>query len=156
MIQVLTADYAHHILALLREATTTVDVLCYVTNFNPYKRSDNANLIYQALKKFQARGGSVKIVLDSLRKHKTTFHCNKFSSGLFRDAGFDVRWLQSGDTLHAKVLIFDDKIAVVGSHNLTVRSVINRFDVSFIFKDLPLVKFFRKYFNTIWEMSLEG
>jgi len=72
------------------------------------------------------------------------------------EAGFDVRYLHSSTTQHAKLLIFDDKLAVSGSHNLTTRSVISPHDISFLFDDPPLLTFLVSYYNSVWGSSIEA
>lgn len=155
MLQVLTSDYAHHVLRLLRSAVHTVSILSYVVNFNLYKRSDYVNLIYLELKQFVRSYGSVRIILDPPKFYKPNYHCNRFAARRFNEAGIDVRFLVSGSSQHAKLIVIDGLVAVFGSHNLTTRSVLNRYDISVISDDVRLVHFFSTYFNDLWQGSVE-
>lgn len=155
MLQVLTSDYANQVLKLIRASVSSIDILSYVVNFNLYKKSDKVNLIYLELKKSVSSHKIVRVILDFPRLHKSNYHCNKFSTRRFKEAGIDVRFLSSGDTQHAKLIIFDGLTSVFGSHNLTSRSVVNRYDISLVVDDLTLVKFFSSYFNSLWETSIE-
>ena len=155
MFTILTSNYAHQFLKLISSASASIDILCYVVNFNLYKRSDKVNLIFLALKEFVLSGGTVRFVLDFPKLHKPNYHCNKFSTRRFREAGFIVRYLHTGDTMHAKLFLFDQAHCVTGSHNLTSRSVASRFDVSLSFDNENLIVFFSSYFARIWQISLE-
>jgi len=156
MLQVLTSDYYHHVLSLIRSSSKSIDLLCYVSNFNLYKKSDKANLIYIALKHFSLSGRPVRIILDLPRAHKSNYHCNMFSTRRFKESGFSVRYLHTGSTQHAKLILFDNKLAVTGSHNLTTRSVVNRYDISLLLDDSVLILFFVKYFESLWQDSIDG
>jgi len=153
LFKVLTSDFANNVLSSIHASSSSIDVLAYVVNFNLYKRSDRANLIYVALKDFVRAGNVVRFILDYPKLRKSNYHCNKFCARRFLEAGFSVRYLESGSTQHSKVIIFDCNSAMTGSHNLTTRSVINPFDIS-ILSDLPyLVTFLSNYFNSLWEKS---
>jgi len=156
MLQVLTSDYFHHVLRLIRSSNSSIDVLCYVSNFNLYKKSDKANLIYLALRQFCSLHHPVRFILDLPRPHKSNYHCNMFSTRRFKESGFSVRYLHSGSTQHAKLILFDNKFAITGSHNLTTRSVTNRFDISILLDDPLLISFFSRYFKSLWQDSIDG
>lgn len=156
MLQVLTSDYSHYILNLIRSAKFSIDVLCYIFNCNLYKKSDKANLIFLELKKFNGPQKRVRLILDYPKLYKPNYHPNMFFTRRFKETGFDLRYLHSGTTQHAKLLIFDNKTAVTGSHNLTTKSVISRNDISMAIDDPPLVKSLIDYFDEIWENSVEA
>ena len=154
--QFFTADYGFQILSLVRSAAVSIDVLCYVSKFVMDKRSDGAFLIFDSLRSFHSRGLPVRLILDYPRKHKANYFCNQFSKRRFVEAGFDVRYLHSGETQHAKLVVFDSRIAVFGSHNLTPHSVHNRFDISLSIDDPSCVLFLCRYFDNLWDKSVEA
>jgi len=156
MLRILTSDYAYCILGLIRSSGSSIDILSYIVNCNLYKKSDKANLIYLELKKFWAPEKPVRVILDYPKVHKPNYHPNKFFTRRFKESGFDVRYLHSGTTQHAKLLIFDNKIAVAGSHNLTSRSVVSMYDLSFLIDDPVVVTSLICYYKSIWESSLEA
>lgn len=155
MIQVLTSDYAQQILRLISSSSDSIDVLSYVINFNIHKRSDKSNLIFSALRNFQASKGAVRFILDFPRKHKPNYHSNRFVSRRFKESNFSVRFLHSGSTQHSKLFIFDHFKVITGSHNLTPSSVINRYDISLLLDKPSIVKFFTSFFNNLWSSSIE-
>lgn len=155
MIQVLTSDYAYRILSLVSSCRHSIDILSYVVNFNIYKRSDKSNLIFCSLRDFQSLRGSVRFLLDFPKSYKPNYHSNKFSTRRFNESGIDVRFLHSGSTQHAKLFIFDNKIAVSGSHNLTPSSVVNRYDISLLLDNPNIVTFFTTYFDHLWSTAVE-
>jgi len=156
MLQVLTSDYARHVIGQIRSCGSTIDILAYLVNCNLYKKSDKANLIYLELKKSFTQGKDVRIVFDYPKLHKPNYNPVKFFTRRFKESGFDVRYLHSGQTQHAKLLIFDNKFAVFGSHNLTTRSVVSHHDISMISDDPGLLSTLVLYYNSIWSSSIEA
>jgi len=157
MIKILTHDYAYTLLDLIRHATKSIDILAYVTKFNMKKKSDKALLIFLALKSFPGNPRDIRIILDYPKQYKPNYLCNLFSTRRFKEASFNVRYLHSGNTQHAKLIIFDRNIAaVVGSHNLTTKSVINPYDISLLLDDPDLLSSLVSYFNRLWENSIEA
>jgi len=156
MFRVLTSDYARYLITLIRSSKSSIDVLSYIFNCNLYKKADKANLIFLELKKFVTRGKKIRVVFDYPRLHKPNYNPVKFFTRRFKEAGFDVRYLHSSTTQHAKLLIFDDKLALSGSHNLTTRSVVSPHDISLLFDDPRLLTFLVSYYNSVWESSIEA
>lgn len=156
MHKILTADYSHHILTLTSQSLTSIDVLSYVISFNAHRRSDRANLIYTALTAFQRTTGKVKFLMDRPRLHKPNYHPNMFATRRLKESSIAVRYLNTGDTQHAKLFLFDQKLAVLGSHNLTPSSLRNRYDISILLDDPTSLSYLNAYFNSIWQSSIEA
>lgn len=156
MLNIVTSKYGHEVLKLIRISKSSIDILSYIINFNMYKKSDKANLIYLELKKAVSSQKKVRIILDFPKLHKPNYHPNMFFTRRFKEIGINLRYLHSGTTQHAKLLIFDNKIAVTGSHNLTTMSVVSRHDISLLIDETSLVKTLIDYFAGIWENSIEA
>jgi len=156
MLHILTSGYSQYVIDQIKICSHSIDLLVYVAHFNLYKKSDHAHLIFLALKKFAALSNSVRIVFDYPKRHKSNFDCNSFSARRFKEANFSVRFLHSGSTQHAKLFIFDQRLAIFGSHNLTSKSVVNPYDISLALDDLHSLAFFNSYFDSIWCSSLEA
>lgn len=154
MLQLLTSDYAYTLLDLIRHASSSIDILSYVSKFNMYKKSDKALLIFLALKSFTGNPRNIRIILDFPKSHKPNYAPNLFSTRRFKEANFNVRYLNSGSTQHAKLIIVDCKFAVFGSHNFTTKSVINAHDLSLLLDDQDLILYLINHFNRCWDNSL--
>jgi len=156
LLKILTSNYAYHVMGQIKAAKYNIDILAYLVNCNLYKKSDKANLIFIELKNFVTQGKKVRVVFDYPRLHKPNYNPVKFFTRRFKEAGFLVRYLNSATTQHAKLLIFDDKFVVFGSHNLTTRSVISPYDISLISEDPALLSTLISYYNKIWSGSIEA
>lgn len=155
MLKLLTSDYAEKVLQFTSGAKSTIDILCYIVNFNLYKKSDKANLIFLELKKSVTLGRQVRFLLDFPRIHKPNYHPIKFFTRRFKEAGFLSRYLHSGQTQHAKLIIFDSEVAIMGSHNLTTKSVISEHDLSILLDDNQIMYDLLEFFHLNWLKSIE-
>lgn len=140
----------------IRACQSSIDILAYIVNCNLYKKSDRANLIFLELKKFSGPQKPVRVILDFPRPHKPNYNPNKFFTRRFKESFFDVRYLHSGTTQHAKLLIFDGKCAVFGSHNLTSSSVVSPHDLSLFVDDPGLLSALISYYSSVWSSSIEA
>jgi len=156
LLKLLTHDYAYTILDLIPHTSTSIDILAYVAKFNMYKKSDKALLIFLALKNYPGKPRDIRIILDYPRRHKPNYHANLFSARRFKEAGFNVRYLRSGSTQHAKLFTFDRTTAVLSTHNWTTKSVINPFDVSLLLNDPDLLYQLNHYYDRVWHLSVEA
>jgi len=156
LLKPLTHDYAYTVLDMIRHASTSIDILAYVTKFNMYKKSDKALLIFLALKSFPGNPNDIRIILDYPKPYKSNYATNRFSTRRFKEANFNVRYLHSGSTQHAKLIILDQKSAIFGSHNLTTKSVISPYDISLLLDDPDLLSYFMTYFDRLWDNSVEA
>ena len=69
--------------------------------------------------------------------------------------GIKVRCLRNDRCCHAKMILSDNYGAILGSHNLSVKSVSSNFEVSYLFKDEPTVRTLQGIFDRVWENSQE-
>lgn len=67
--------------------------------------------------------------------------------------GVPVKKVFSKDLLHAKVLIIDDNIAIIGSHNYTKSAFEKNFECSVLIDDPQAVSDFINYFEVIYNYN---
>ena len=66
-----------------------------------------------------------------------------------------VRCLHPSRICHAKVVIVDEALAVIGSHNWGVSAMSVNFEVSVVIRDAVEVRKLVEYFDTLWSVSKE-
>lgn len=70
--------------------------------------------------------------------------------------GIDCKKVTSKDLLHSKLIIVDDSIVVVGSHNFTQSAFGKNFETSVITTEEEVVAQFRDYFEVIFSYHGQG
>jgi len=156
MERILTSNYAYEVMGRIKGAREQIDILAYIYNCNLYKKSDRANLIFIELKRFKAKGKNIRIIFDYPKLHKSNYNAVKFFTRRFKEAAFEVRYLCSGTTQHAKLLLFDSELFIFGSHNLTTKSVVSPYDISLISDDPALLSTLVLYYSSAWSSSIKA
>jgi len=84
-------------------------------------------------------GVSVKAILNT-----------KDTEKVLRENGVKTNIRDFGGLLHTKLMIIDDKIVVVGSHNYTYNAFETNFETSVIIDDEEIAQTFKTYFANFW------
>lgn len=87
----------------------------------------------------QARAGVVVDVLVN----------SDFMRGHIEDSKVRIKQVDTAKIMHAKMLIFDDKILVAGSHNLTKNAFELNHEISIVTDDVDGVARSIKFFNAL-------
>jgi cardiolipin synthase len=85
------------------------------------------------------RGVDLKLLLPAHSNHSVTFHAGRSFYSQLLEAGVDVLEYQPG-IVHAKTLVADGKVALVGSANMDLRSFRLNFEVHALVHDATTAK----------------
>ena len=78
---------------------------------------------------------------------------NRQAAQWLQERGVEVHTLGASRTCHAKMLIIDDEIAIVGSHNWTPYALERNFEVSVLVRDAGCVGRLAQHFDQLWQVS---
>ncbi len=92
------------------------------------------------------RGVRVRLVLPSRSNHAVTFHAGRSFYAPLVDAGVEVSEYQPG-IVHAKTLVTDSQVALVGSANMDLRSFRLNFEVHTLVHDATTAAALRTEFE---------
>jgi phosphatidylserine/phosphatidylglycerophosphate/cardiolipin synthase-like enzyme len=67
-----------------------------------------------------------------------------------KENGIDVKKLNITGLVHAKLMIIDDNIVILGSHNYTHNAFVINHEISIILKECNVVKDFNIFFTSLW------
>jgi cardiolipin synthase len=93
------------------------------------------------------RGVDVKLLLPGRSNHMVTFHAGRSFYSQLLEAGVELREYVPG-IVHAKTLVADGKVALVGSANMDVRSFRLNFEVHTLVHDATTADAIRQTFRT--------
>jgi cardiolipin synthase len=92
------------------------------------------------------RGVDVKLVLPSRSNHRVTFHAGRSFYAQLLDAGVQILEYEPG-IVHAKTLVADAQVALVGSANMDLRSFRLNFEVHALVHDATTALRLREAFE---------
>jgi len=134
-------------------AKTSVDVIQYQWNFYPYERTLPLQQFNQDVMNMIRRGVKFRILLNVENiTHKIT-RINQQTEKNFKSVGATVKYGPSNIITHSKLFIVDDNYVILGSHNLSKKSVSQNDETSILINSREAVKEYRRYFELLLARS---
>ncbi|GAB4181225.1 MAG: hypothetical protein Tsb002_01010 [Wenzhouxiangellaceae bacterium] len=124
------SQYPSAVGELIDAAETSIKILMFYI----VPGSSGVDMLLQKLLDAKARGVQVKVVLDK-DQEGDVYNSREINQAAFEfldSNGIDVAFDSEDALLHAKLLVIDDRISVVGSHNWTAGSFYNFEDISVV------------------------
>ena len=128
----------------------SLDVIQYQWNFYTGKPElDIQKLNRTVIAKAQS-GIKIRVVLpkEGRDSHLTTI--NMGASKYLTEAGALVKFGYTFPIVHSKLWIFDNETVILGSHNLSSRSVTVNWETSIMVKSPAVALEYRRYFDSLW------
>lgn len=136
---IVNGRYREQVVRLINGAKSSIDILMFEWKWYKKDVCCDATLINQAILRAKKRGVRIRGIVN---------HAKQMQELL--EVGLTVRTNEAGTVLHSKCLIFDDKIVVMGSHNLTQNAMRSNIETSVIIHSENFAKEFGKYFESLW------
>jgi len=149
----LGSDYGPRVTALLDGAKSSVRVLMYEWKWYSHESAGGVRDFNLALVRALRRGVKVRVILNSEDLSHPLTRINGRTGSFLRKAGAEVKTGHLGSTTHAKVLIIDDEILVLGSHNISKSAFTRNFEASIIIHSRQSILDFIRYFENIWKFA---
>ena len=139
-------EYFSTLKNLIDSANSSVHILMYNVNYYPSYPDSPSNLLIHALGNASERGVGVKIITDETPTEKPVL-------GILRERGVDIKFDSKDVTTHAKLIIIDSKIVIIGSTNWSYYSIDKNHEANVLINSESLAKEFEGYFGRIWVES---
>jgi hypothetical protein len=149
-------DYLPFLLALLKKAKSSIDVLAFsfaIGSMNGKINTESAPYkIAKTLKEIKEKRGKqirIRLYIEGLRE---TADRNSITGQFLEAAGVEVVY---GAT-HAKGFCIDERIVLFGSTNLSNQSITKNKEANLFFDDAKLANGFMQYFEHLWNGGVHG
>jgi phosphatidylserine/phosphatidylglycerophosphate/cardiolipin synthase-like enzyme len=148
---ILGDEYAGVLRELLRTATKSIDIAAYTWKWYEHQSSCAMQTINRAIIE-KARHG---LPIRARFNHEHKDHCltreNTRTSQFLKRYKIQVKFDGTQIMSHLKLFIIDSYIAVLGSHNLTARSVGQNNETSIVIFGHQAVKPYCEYYEKLWK-----
>ncbi len=143
--------------AVILEAKKSINLVMFVIELSPYKENLKAEQLISALIGAKQRGVEVEVILDQnvdfvQRRSMSDWEAKIKSIRAYkrlRDAGIKVYYDEPVRYTHAKTIIIDKNIAILGSTNWTEASFNKSNEVNVLIKSKGLAEEILNYIKTI-------
>lgn len=140
-------EYFRRVYDLVNRANSSIHVVMYVVKYDPKEAEDPVNALLAALKVARDKGLDVKVVVDDVTRSDYPETITYLKAN-----GIPVKLdPKSGITTHAKLVIIDGKIVIVGSHNWTESALSRNNEYSVLVYSREVALEVERYFQDLWE-----
>jgi len=148
-------EFLRYARAILARAQKSVLIGTY--KFELSERSDARELskLVCILYDIASKRIPVKVLLNVTGRRSGLTRINERTGRILQKNGLQVRCLPDNRCQHAKFLIVDDSLAIIGSHNWSPKSVTENLEMSVMLNDLEEVSEIKRHFEKVWETSKE-
>ena len=132
------------------EVESTLDVIQYQWHWYKYKENSSVTKLSRAVLNAALRGVKVRILPNKEGPSNPLTAINVEAKKYLEEAGCKVKFGPSFPVTHAKLWLLDEELTILGSHNISERSVLHNDETSVIISSRAIQKYFKDYFELLW------
>ena len=132
-------EFPKKVTPLIKEAKNTIDIIVYDWRWYPNEIGSAIQIFNYEIVRAIQRGVKIKVLIN-----------NNIIEATLKKAGAEIKQLKSEKTVHSKMMIIDDAMAILGSHNYTKNAFELNHETSIIIDDIEAVENFKKYFADLF------
>jgi len=146
---VLDAQYFQVAMKMIQEAKHSIQVMMFEMGY--YDRNPNtpSNLLIQELINAKKRGVKVEVVLEVREGEDRTAKRNRHTGKILSDGGVEVIYDSLFKTTHAKLMVVDGKLTLLGSTNWTYYALTNNNEASVLIRSQEVARALQDYFDRV-------
>lgn len=141
--------------AILRQTIKTIDICTYKFEISKNKSTRGLNELIKTLTLVAGRGIAIRILLETNARRNGVSRYNLYAAGILKKSGIRCKTLPHNRCQHAKLILVDDEIAVIGSHNWTPKSITSNYEISVVIRDRAALENTKEHFDKIWEKGIK-
>ena len=135
-------------------ASNEIYISCYKVEIKHSNRGKKLLRFWDNVFDAAKRGVKVKFLLNWNDLRRSVAKTNLYVAQELKKYGCEVRYLKGTRCCHAKLFIFDDNLCIIGSHNLSVKSVSENFEMSYLIEDKKEVANAKDIFLDVWKDAI--
>lgn len=143
------AQYVPVAQKLIKEAKTSIQVMMFEMGYYEDRPTTPSNLLIKALIDAKKRGVKVEVILEAREDADRTSKRNRLSGKILSDGGVDVIFDSPEKTTHAKLMIVDAQMTLIGSTNWTYYALTSNHEACLLIRSKEVAKQLTDYFNEV-------
>ncbi len=147
----IATDYPKVVTPLIMASSQTIDVVMYEWKWYTYEQAGGVEKYNLAFQGAARRGVKIRVLLNIESMGHAITKINSRTEQFLRLAGIEVKFGQIGVATHAKMLIVDQRILVLGSHNISKGSFSRNQEASIIVEGGEAIRPYLDYFALLWD-----
>jgi phosphatidylserine/phosphatidylglycerophosphate/cardiolipin synthase-like enzyme len=153
-VQVVTdAQYFQVAKKMIQDAKTSIQVMIFEMRYYDEHPNSPSNLLIKELIDAKKRGVRVEVILEVREDEDRTTQANRRTGKILSEGGVEVIYDPLFKTTHAKLLIADGELSLLGSTNWTYHALTNNNEVCALIRSKEVAKELVDYFNRVKAMG---
>jgi len=144
--------FFNELIEAINRTKYSLDIIQYQWNFYPGQPNSQIQRLNRTIIARVQSGLKARVLLNKEGRGQHLMAINMKASRYLGEAGVQVKFGRTFPITHAKLWIFDDDAVILGSHNLSNRSVTVNNECSALIKSREVAMEFRRYFNCLWQV----
>ena len=149
----ISTDYPKVVVPLLQAASHSIDIMMYEWKWYSHESAGGVEKFNIAFQAAARRGVKVRALLNVESFGHAITKINSRTAQHLTMAGCEVKFGQIGVATHAKLIIIDGRIMVLGSHNVSKGSFSRNQEASIIVDGGEAVRPYADYFRLLWDRN---
>ncbi len=141
MESILGKQFPEKVIPLIDQAKTSIKIVVFDWRWYPNDPGNPVQLFNQAIIRAIRRNVKVEVVGNSNDTLK-----------ILKEQGAFCKKPLVKNLVHAKMIIFDEKHLVIGSHNFSQSAFTMNFEVSTYVPDCPDIENYLRFFNSLFQL----
>jgi phosphatidylserine/phosphatidylglycerophosphate/cardiolipin synthase-like enzyme len=138
---IIGSEFPKIVIPLIDHAKNSIKIVVFDWRWYPNSPGNPVQLFNQAIIRAVNRGVSVLAIANSSDIVDT-----------LQSVGVKAKKLTTKNLVHAKMMIIDGQIVVVGSHNYTQNAFTMNHEISMMHDDIEAANGFIDFFKTLWQL----
>ena len=138
---------------LINNATKYIYISTFKAEITDKTRSIPLKTFFNLLLLKHDEGLDVRLLINANQGIKGAPFSNFNIIHQYKKAGLKMRCFSAGHICHAKLIVVDDETAIVGSHNLSIRSCCSNFELSYVVHNIFDTAIIKTIFDEKWERA---
>ena len=132
-------EFGPKVTPLIHQAKNSIDIIVYNWRWYPNQIGSTIQQFNNAIINAAKKGKQVRVI--------TNF---PYINPILSQLNIKTKKINSKKTIHTKMILIDNEIAIIGSHNYTMNAFTINYEVSIIIQNQNFAKRLNEYFNNLW------
>ena len=143
-------------LCLISNAQKSIDISTFKIEITSKRRGLRLKEFFDILIRKASDGIEVRLLMNKRDNRGHVPETNAYALKHLKPSKIKIRYLPNDRVAHAKLIIMDKKAAICGSHNLSVKSCQNNFEVSCLLSEETMVLLLKSAYDKTWDTGKDA
>jgi phosphatidylserine/phosphatidylglycerophosphate/cardiolipin synthase-like enzyme len=143
------AQYFQVAKKMIGEAKTSIQIMMFEMGYYGQYPNTPSNLLIRELIDAKRRGVKVEVILEVKEGEDRTTERNRHTGKILSEGGVEVIYDPLFKTTHAKLMVVDGQLSLLGSTNWTYYALSNNNEASILIRSKEVARELSGYFNRV-------